>query len=176
MGGLNVIPATTGKVACKGGREVSIMGASVQYAIAQADDRAQLGISRAREANNFPTDSVLLCRERESGKGGGTYIGIGGKEEVKATVANTELDITEPKRSGFARGNGVFAGTKEVKESNAAHVGNSHVARGRGSMGDGHDTAKDLDWDRLDPVGRRIFLFIGGEHTLNAEVNVTSGG
>jgi hypothetical protein len=51
------------KVAGNGGREVSVMFSRVKDTVAKADDRAQLGISGAREANIFTTHMVLLHRK-----------------------------------------------------------------------------------------------------------------
>jgi hypothetical protein len=62
------VPATpTVKVVGNGGREISVMFTGVKDTVTKADDRAQLGISGAREANNFTTHTVLMRRKREFG-------------------------------------------------------------------------------------------------------------
>jgi hypothetical protein len=63
------MPTTTFKVAGPGD-EVSVMFSRMKDAVgAKADDRAQVGISGAREANNFTTHTVpLRCKHEECGE------------------------------------------------------------------------------------------------------------
>jgi hypothetical protein len=80
----------------------------VKDTVTKDDDRAQLGISRAREANNFTTHTVLLRRKCECGERGGTDVGISSKEKVEAAITDPKLDVTEAKGGGLAGGNRVF--------------------------------------------------------------------
>jgi hypothetical protein len=93
---------STVKVAGNGGREVSVMFSRVKDMVAKADDRAQLGIAGAREANNFTTHIILLRRRKcECGESGRTDVGISSKEnKVEATIADPKLDVTEAKGGG----------------------------------------------------------------------------
>jgi len=43
-------------------------------------------------------------------------------------------------------------------------------------MCDGHDATEDLDWNGFDAIRRRIFFLVGGEHSLDAKIDVASGG
>jgi hypothetical protein len=173
------MPTPTVKVAGNGGREVSVMFSRVKDTVAaKADDRAQLGIAGASEANNFTTHTVLLRRKRECGEHGGTEdVGISSKEKVEAAVADPKLDFTEAKGGGLAWGNHVFTRAKEIEESDAANV--SAMARLPGiwgSMCAGHDATEDLDWNRFDAIRGRVFLLVGGEHALDAKIDIAIGG
>jgi hypothetical protein len=82
----------TVKVAGNGGREVSVMFARVKATVSRkADHRAQLGISGAREANNFTTHTVLW---RRGGERGETDVSISSKEKVESAIADPKLDVT----------------------------------------------------------------------------------
>jgi hypothetical protein len=68
------------KVAGNVSPEVSVMFSRMKDTVAKADDRAQLGIFGAREANTFTTHTVLLLRhKRECGERGGMDVGISSK-------------------------------------------------------------------------------------------------
>jgi hypothetical protein len=43
-------------------------------------------------------------------------------------------------------------------------------------MCDGHDAMDDLDWNRFDAIWGRVFLLVGGEHALDAKVDIAIGG
>jgi hypothetical protein len=144
--------------------------------VTEANNGAQLRISGARKANDFTPDTVLLRGEGKSGERGRANVSIRGKEKVKAALSDAKLDITETKGGGFTGRNGVFTWTKEIKEGNAAHVGNGEISGRRGSMCDGHDATKNLDGYGFDPIRRRVFFLVGREHALNAKVNVAVGG
>ena len=136
------------------------MCSGVQDTVSEADNGAHLRISGAREANDFTPHTVFLHRKRKGGERGGAYVGISSKEKVEAAIADSKLDVTEAEGGGLAGGDRVFTRTKEIKERDAAHVGNGEVTGCRGSMCDGHDATEDLDWDGFDAIGRRIFLLV----------------
>jgi hypothetical protein len=43
-------------------------------------------------------------------------------------------------------------------------------------MCDGHDATEDLDWNRFDAIRGRVFLLVGGEHALDAKIDIAIGG
>lgn len=73
----------------------------MQHAPNEGEDRAKLGITRPGVTDNFAPDTIFLCGERETGKGGGLEVRFGGIEEVEAGKANKKLDIGESERGGF---------------------------------------------------------------------------
>ena len=76
------------KVMGNGFREIRIVGTGMKIVVAETEDRAQLGIARVRETNDFTTDPIFLCSECKGGKSGRSDVSISGKEKVEAVMAN----------------------------------------------------------------------------------------
>ena len=100
VGRSDIMPMTICKIASKWGIKISIVGACMENAVAQADDRTELGVATVSKANDFALYTILLGCEGECGKGGRLDVSIGGHEKIKVMVANTKLDITELEGSG----------------------------------------------------------------------------
>jgi hypothetical protein len=97
----------------------------VKDAVAKPDDRAQLGIAGAREANNFTTHTIFL---RVVNVSVAKVV-----ERMLASVARRRSRRRLPIQSWMSQsrkglgGNCVFTWVKEIVESDAAHVGNGKV-------------------------------------------------
>jgi hypothetical protein len=73
-------------------------------------------------ADNFATDTIFICTcecESESDKGDTAEVSEVIRERIKATVANEELHVAEPKRVALT-GAAIFARAKEPKERHVA--------------------------------------------------------
>jgi hypothetical protein len=174
------MPTTMVKVAGNWGREVSVMLSRMKNAVAnKAEDRAQLGISGAREAKNFTTHTVLLRHKLECGESGGPDVGISSKEKVEAMIADPKYDVTKPKGGGLAGGNRVFTRAKEILEESAMLHSMSAMARLPG-VGAACATAmmRRRTWTGIGLTRFRggLTLLVGGEHLLDAKIDIASGG
>ena len=149
-----------------------MVATEVEDAANDAEDGTKLWVTASIEANNFPTDTILLVGEGERDEGGAFEFGVRSRQQVKTPLTDEKLHIGEPERSGVGFCSGVFTGTEEEEEGKGNHVGHSQVAVGRGCEGNKHDVLNDGDGHRFDAIGRRVFSTVGAELTLDAKVYV----
>jgi hypothetical protein len=82
--------------------------------------RTKVGIATAGEANDFPTDPVLLGGERKGGKPCLLQLFYWSSGKVETCRSNEELDILEPEWMFVVVR--VFSRAKEEKEGNDDHI------------------------------------------------------
>jgi hypothetical protein len=103
-----------------------------------------LNVAAPGEANNLPSDTVLLVGERKGGEGGRAEGGKVVRDGIQAMKVNKKLDIAEPKRRSLQPG------------------ADRKVVGCVGDQGSGHDVANDVHRDGLDSVGRGVLFSVVG--------------
>ena len=149
---------------------------SVQVAHAPGDrfDGAQVWVTAQSLLNDLVLDPILMSGECE---GQGPCLKqscFRRSEDVKAQVSDRELDV--PKREwGDVRGGvGILPRPKEIEDSNDEHGRDRaqvvpHRANGKVLRNEGNP-ADDVDRERLDSVGWRIFFLPGCPCSSDAKI------
>jgi hypothetical protein len=105
----------------------------------KGEDRAEEQGATAAQSDDFPPDTVLLGRERQSSKGGVGEVreGHGCSGGVKGS--NPKLDVFKAEGTGVGSSAHILAQAQKEKESNDNHVSDSVVAGIIRSVGRGNN-------------------------------------
>ena len=88
-------------------------------------------------------------------------------------LGDLELHILQSEWGSFGLGPGIFTGPKKEEECDGDHIGygiGTGVVRHR--PGEVKNVLDHLDGDRLDTVGRWVFLLVPSELALETELDV----
>jgi hypothetical protein len=124
----------------------------VNNAASSRENRADKGRATEAKPNHFTMNAIFLSGEGVGSKCGGHEFGNCGQSKIELFPANEKLDVSKREGRGVRRGSGVLAQPKQVEESSAGHVSNSHAVGGIRECSDGEGMVDYGDGNRFDPM------------------------